>query len=208
MCYTYEVSRDAFIIGIISSLILFKKSKKYEYKIIALFLMFVSLMQLYDAIFWKNPPTTDEKKKINEKYTKIAMYSNHLQPLVLAGLILYYKGGLLPISKQILLAYIIVMILYNSNALNKIKYTEVTSESSPSLYWEWNNLKGSNILYFLYIILYIILFSKEIGGSVGIIGVILTLASLLYSFVKYKNKNSTGRFWCYFAAFCPLIFLI
>jgi hypothetical protein len=213
MCYTYEVSRDAFIIGVVSSLILFfkddpgsSKAKNNDYKIVALFFMFISLMQFYDAVFWKNPPIDEEKKKINEKYTKIAMYINHLQPLVLAGLIYYYKGSISSFSKKLLIVYTLVMLLYNHNASKKIKYTEITEQSSPSLYWEWNALDGASILYGIYIFLFIILFMKDLGGNVGKLGVILTILTYVYSHFKYKKKNSIGRFWCYFAAFCPLIF--
>ena len=36
---------------------------------------------------------------------------------------------------------------------------------------------------------------------------VLLFISFLFSYYKYKIQESNGRFWCYFAAYAPVIFL-
>ena len=109
MCYTASTYINTFVIGLLSSLLLYLKSSNdislssqisSEYKIVALFFMFVSFMQLFDYIFW-----TNYRNQTNKTFTKIATIVNHLQPIVLA-IILFLK-----ISNLFLLYYYII--IYN-----------------------------------------------------------------------------------------------
>ena len=95
MCYSLEVSRNSFLINVISCFMLFNFSKNNNAKILSLFFLFIGFMQLFDWIFWNNQDTFNEKKMIvNKIFTKIAMIFNHLQPIVLALLLMYYKKSL------------------------------------------------------------------------------------------------------------------
>ncbi len=210
MCYTSSTSIKAFIIGVVSSLLLITldfKNKNVDtnksYKIIGYFFLFVTLMQLYDAIFWNHPPPSNT----NKITTKLAMITNHLQPIVLGLLIYYFNRNMEETSKIALIVYTICITLYTINAWNKVEYTTVSNRSNPSLDWEWNHQYGAPIVYFIFLVTLIILFYQNVKVG-GILAAILTLISFLFSLYKYQIKAASGRFWCYFAAFAPVIFLL
>jgi len=210
MCYTYNTSINSFIIGVISSIILLIinnqqskiDEKRKDYNIIAYFFLFVTLMQLYDAIFWKY-----KDGKVNEVTTKIAMITNHLQPIILALLIYYFKKSLKKESKYLIILYTVVITLYTLNSWNKIKYTEVTETSKPSLNWSWNHQYGEPIVYFIFLVTLIILFYQNVSYG-GKLAAIISLLSFIFSLYKYQIQASTGRFWCFFSAYAPILFLI
>ena len=54
MCYTANDSLIGYIINSISSILLYNISNDSQYKVIALFLLFVGQMQIFDFAFWKN----------------------------------------------------------------------------------------------------------------------------------------------------------
>ena len=227
MCYDYTTSRNAFIIGMISSLLLFFSSGRnslssssminypsYTPKILGLMCMFVALMQYYDSVFWTNKPSgSEEASEKNARFTKIAAITNNIQPLVLGLIIYYYKGGLSDFSKKLLFVYLIATIIYTYNGWNRLKYTQVTSESTcedgkESLYWEWNKFDGASYYYGLYLIVINYLLIKEIGGNIGKIAALAIMLTFIYSLWKYNKILSLGRFWCYFAALIPIIFIL
>ena len=163
MCYTASTSIKAFFIGCISSIFLIAQ-KSPDYKIIGWFFMFIILMQLYDAIFWKNPPPS----KVNEIATKAATITNHLQPIVLLFLILYFKGSVSEKSKLLLLVYTISILVYTIHGWSSLQYTEVTSRSALSLDWRWNHFSGAPIVYTLFLASFVYLFMNELkeGGLI------------------------------------------
>jgi hypothetical protein len=171
-------------------------------------------MQLYDAIFWNYPPTgesssttNNSNSNINQITTKLAIITNHLQPIILGLLIYYFNGSLTKTSKILLLFYTICIVIYTISLWNKISYTTVSERSSPSLDWKWNHQYGAQFVYFIFLLTLIVLFYQniKIGGKLA---TFLTLISFLFSLYKYQIKEASGRFWCYFAAFAPLIFLL
>ena len=87
MCYTSKDSLIAYIIGTVSNIYLFYNSRNSDEKVISIFFLFVSQMQLFDYLFWKNK----ECKKNNKLITKFAIIFNHLQPVVLFLLLKYFK---------------------------------------------------------------------------------------------------------------------
>ena len=215
MCYTASTSINTFVIGLLSSLLLYLKSSNdislssqisSEYKIVALFFMFVSFMQLFDYIFW-----TNYRNQTNKTFTKIATIVNHLQPIVLAILIYTFSKNsserLSSFSKYLTYFYSIIILLYTINIWNSLEYTEVTEKSSPSLFWKWNAGENAGFVYSVFLITLIILFYSNLP-NIGIFVSIITAMSFFLSFFKYQIQISTGRFWCYFAAFAPLIFLL
>jgi hypothetical protein len=55
MCFNYKVSLFTFIIGTVFSILLFKygnKKYKLENKVSGIFLIFISLIQFMDFLFW------------------------------------------------------------------------------------------------------------------------------------------------------------
>jgi hypothetical protein len=218
MCFTKEVSLTAFVINVIFSVLLFNSnSKNDELKIMALFFAFVGLMQLYDYIFWSNP----SKTTINKITTKLAMLTNHIQPIVLGLLILFYKNSIEQSSKIVLLIYTVVAILYTINIYDKVNYTETENincedpeEIAPDvckqkqyLNWEWNEQEYNNIIYTLFILALCFLSFNNFSHPLNLVLVLFTIITFFMSYLNYKTTG-IGRFWCYFASFIPLILFI
>jgi len=216
MCYSLQASKNSLLINIISCFILYhgiNDNLKFTrpHKILSFFFLFVGLMQLYDWIFWDNQDLSDiNQQNINYTFTKIAMISNHLQPIVLALLILYFNKQLGYYSQIIIIIYTIVIIFYSLKAYNKINYTVVKKEKEDNkvhdiLYWEWNYQDNGTIIYFLFLLCLCILFYENFNIPLNIILVFIGLYSFIYSFNKH---NSVGRFWCERSAYIPLLLLI
>jgi hypothetical protein len=206
MCYDYKTSIQALTINVISSIILYNSiPTNVQLKTIALFSLFVGVMQLWDALFWIYP----EQTTVNQYATKAAMIWNHLEPIVLGLLIMYVMGKSLPsLSKYIFTLYIIFSIIYTVSGWFQIKGTTTTIESKDSLNWQWNHLQFAEMFYILFLLCLIILFYENFTGWISGLSILLTIFTFAFSYYKYDIKKSTGRFWCYFAAFTPLFYLI
>lgn len=204
MCYTKEVSRNAFIINIISCYILYNyHSNQNSHKIFSLFFVFVGLMQLYDWIFWEN----QTKNNINYITTKVAMISNHLQPIILACLLYYFNGNLTINSKIILTIYIVTILYYSINIYNKIDYTLVSYRSKPSLDWQWNSQSNSVIIYTIFLLTFIILSFENIVYPMNLFLTFLCIMSFTLASYYYKGIN-VGRLWCNYSSYIPLLILL
>ncbi len=202
MCYTADKSIYAFIVGSSISLYLFNQTSS-DLKVIGGFFFFVSFMQLFDYIFW-----TTKNIETNRLTTKIACIFNHLQPLVLAYLIIKYKGVLSPELNKLVLLYGLVITVYTVSNWKSLDTTVVTKESSPSLDWKWNHWKYAGGVYILFLIALMTLFFYNTNYPYNYVSMILVFISFLFSYYKYQIQKSTGRFWCYFAAYAPAIFLV
>jgi hypothetical protein len=202
MCYNIQASITSFIVGFISSIILFH----YD-AILSIFFMFVFLMQLYDFIFWSN----QKKNNINFFFTKLAMITNYSQPILL-GLLLflnkrferkYYNNILF-----IFILYIISTIVYIIYSWNNINYTLVSKKSYPSLYWQWTYLKYKEIYFTFYMFMTILLSYFGFPKPLNYILIFIILLSFIISYYFYKGKSAVGRFWCYYSAYLPLLFIL
>lgn len=204
MCYTKEVSRNSFIINVITCYILYNyHSNNKTHKIFALFFGFVGLMQLFDWIFWEN----QIKNKTNYITTKIAMISNHIQPIILGILMYYFNGSLSNNSWIILSLFSIVILCYTINIYNQIDYTLVTERSKPSLDWEWNSKKNAGFVYLIFLLTFIILSLENLVYPMNIFLGLTSIVSFTLASYYYKGVN-IGRFWCNGASYIPLIILV
>jgi len=216
MCYSERASIKATIIGFVSSFLLYKESinsgQKYKlFQKLALFFAFVTVMQIYDAIFWRSLKDNNGENNINFIFTKIAMITNHLQPIVLAFLI----GSLFPLndlSKMMLYSYIIVVGIYSIIAFNKISYTQVSKISTPSLHWQWNTLDLENSIInptFVYALFLatICVICLQLPNPISYIMIFINLSTFFFSKFNYKNTE-IGRMWCHIAVYSPLFLLL
>lgn len=215
MCYNKSSSINAFTIGLLSSLLLYKNKfteRTENHKVfqqLALFFAFVSLMQIYDAIFWSSLQDNDGKNNTNYVFTKLAMITNHLQPIVLAYLINQYIE-LNDITKIVLAIYTFVALVYSIEAYQRIDYTIVTKESAPALHWEWNTLENTTFrslhMYGLFLTV-LSLISLQLPYPISYVMLFINLATFLFSKYTYKILD-IGRMWCHIAAYIPLLLLI
>lgn len=200
MCYSKVASVRAAVIGFGSSFLLYNTSTNVVYKRLALFFAFVTLMQVYDAIFWDN-----EENNVNLTFTKIGMITNHLQPIVLAFL-LSDIVTLSTMSMIILFMYTVFALGYSAEAFKKIQYTKVTKESYPSLFWEWNSLPNSFMMYTLFVTTLTIIV-MQLKPPISYIMALVNILTFTFSKFKYKNTE-VGRMWCKNVAYVPLFLLI
>jgi len=197
MCFNAEVSIITYIIGMIGSILLFKKNYKPE----AIFYGWVIQMQFIEFLLWKNQPCPSDK---NIKISETGMIINHLEPIILWLAILFFSRRKLPIFINVLmLIFIVSTFLYSKNI--KIQCTTVSAESKPHLHWKWNSANFSIPYYLLFLICLILL--SYYGFNKGYINALIVLISFIISFMIYGNKNVVGAMWCFFAAFGPWVLL-
>lgn len=198
MCFSYHASVFSFVVGIISSTILYKYNPTA-----AIYLGWAVLMQLYDIIFWKHLG----ENTINYVFTKIAMISNILQPIVLAIAIKTILKRDFNIAEKIIITiYAIYSAFFVLYKWNKTNYTLLYKNS---LDWKWldNEYNISSIFLVIYLILsYTLIFNHFEKYTAIILSIAITFTLILGT--NYYKQRAVGRFWCYFASFIPIILLV
>jgi hypothetical protein len=200
MCYTANDSLLGYIINSIFSILLYNIANDAQFKVIALFFLFVGQMQILDFAFWKNQSCNLS----NKIATKLAIGINHLQPIVLFLLQTFYGFKQSTISFNIFWIYIIYGIFYNIEAFTKIN---CTLPIDGIMKWKWNHMPGNGLNYTLFVSY---LFTASFNFKDNIFKIITALATLLTLFISFKTPNlniSQGRIWCYYAAFMPIVFI-
>ena len=207
MCNSLQSSIQSSITSLITCAILFNHTFHQNHTIhlvfqsLALFFFFVSLMQWYDIIFWLN----QTKNFTNLAFTKIAMITNHLQPLVLAYFVsLHFK--LSDVTKTSLLIYTVYAIFYSAYAFDKINYTLVSERSDPVLDWQWNSLDGCTIMYGLFLLSFVLV-ALDLPYPINYLLLIINIGSYVLSYYQSKKVN-VGKYWCILAAYVPLLLVI
>jgi hypothetical protein len=200
MCFTAKDSLLGYIINSISSILLFNISNDAQYKVIALFFLFVGQMQIFDFAFWKNQTCGGA----NSVITRLAILFNHLQPVVLYLLQTMYGFKQSTWSLNILIAYVVVGVIYTFGALLGV---DCTLPNKGIMQWKWNFLTGAPIMYGLFIAY---LISASFNFTVSPVRYLAALAGIFTIIVAHKTpilNASFGRIWCYYAAFVPLAFI-
>lgn len=210
MCYSKQQSLLSFILNILSSsLLLYYSSSLYSSyshlsKILALFFLFVGLMQFFDWIFWTHQDINIYNTAlVNFTFTKIAFIINHLQPILLAFLIYYFNNSLQPLSKFFILIYSFASLLYIFFNFNNISYT-LTQDNI--LKWDWNYQSGHFFMYLLFVITLSILAYENFTYPINLFLLFINLFTYLFSLYFFKQRF-IGRFWCKIASLLPLLFL-
>ena len=211
MCYTAFDSGLAYIISTASALYLYNYSSIQDYKIYALFFLFVGQMQLFDMIFWLN----DECTLINKLVTKLAIVFNHLQPIVLYLLVKKYNKKMNLASRIVIYIYILVMLIYTLNLWQTVSCTKKdkvccslplkVSNNNEIINWEWNVQSYNQLMYFMFIVSFVI--SATNIKVNNLIFIIVTILSFMISYKIPVLNKGVGRIWCYLASFGPLIFI-
>lgn len=199
MCYDSDTSRNAFVISMIASAILFVQPRK-EFKIIALMSAYIGIMQAFDYVFWTSPPPS----LANEYLTKIGAWISYLQPFVLYLLLRVYKGTLSATSTALAWLYFVAVAMYLIPNWTQLKYTTVEPHTSPSLSWKWQQFKGVEALAFFYVIVTFYLVYREMSSPMNVFLILLILGTFGWSYYKQRSKSSTARFWCYYGSFYPV----
>ena len=204
MCFNYKVSLFTFAIGTIFSILLIKYgNKKYalENQITGVFLIFISLIQFMDFLFW-----IDIKNKlgINKVTTILGPILNVAQPTILYLIKYYYERPNVlsminynfPVAMINVMYFIFFIIGYTKFLIND---KLVTGTKNGHLNWPW--IKYSNAP--LYLIVFAINILYLFNFKYALVFFVITYF-FLYLSAKYFYY-SIGELWCFFGSFIPLI---
>ncbi len=201
MCYTANDSLIGYIINSVSSIALYNITNDSQYKVMSLFLLFVGQMQIFDFAFWKNQQCNLQ----NEITTRLAMGFNHLQPIVFLFLQTFYGFQQSSLSIILFFFHIMVGIFYNIQSFTKI---HCTLPAEGVMKWKWNDLPYRE-LYYLSFLGYLVVASFNFKDSLFqmVSALVILLTFIVATKTPILNKSS-GRIWCYYAAFIPLLYII
>jgi hypothetical protein len=205
MCWSAEVSLASFGLGALGSLFLFLIGTTTE-KILALFLGFVSLMQLIEYGLWSNQTCNDEHRQVSI----LGMTLNLAQPLVFGGLILAMNPNAPTTKILALCVFYIISILPSITTYLSAKELQCTTPSSkdPHLVWNWTILPNEWFYHGVYLLtltlLPIIGLSKR---TTGIAFGLATVGSYALSRLVY-TRQVFGSMWCWYVALLPPLLAI
>jgi hypothetical protein len=205
MCFNYKVSLLTFAIGTIFSILLIKYGNpqyKLENKVSGIFLIFISLIQFMDFLFW-----IDLKNiyGINKITTILGPILNVGQPTILYLIkYIYYKPNILEGFNLIVAILNLLYFIYFLKSYTQFLLNEklITSTEHNHLSWPW--IKYSNPTY------YLILFAINIFYLFNFkYALFLFLVTYFFLFISYKYfYYNTGELWCFFGSFIPLIMFV
>ena len=201
MCWDEKTSWTTFTIGTffnVLTLTFFFKSKNESVKrwVVPLFLLwqFVLLMQVFDALGWRNPTS--------QFATKGAMIANLTQPL-LVFLVLVFAS---PVSSERKQVAMLLMLSYLALAFASIR-PESYNRLAPAKgcknidYSWWKDIPLGGPIYTISIVASIFLLINE--PVIASVQAGFILLGLVASIMFYRC--GTASVWCWVAAFAPLL---
>jgi hypothetical protein len=201
MCYTAKDSALAYGVNLVGCAALFLLAKDAQFKVLALFLLFVGQMQIFDYYFWNHQKCDKE----NNIVTKLAIAVNHYQPSVLF-LLQHLYGFKQSIEAIVVLGiYSILSVFYNAKAFEQIN---CTLPKDGILEWKWNELDGNVFFYAFYILYFVVASFNFTDTPVKIASALISVITFVAASQKRFLNIHFGRAWCYYAALMPLVFLV
>lgn len=200
MCFSERASIVSFFFGIIGSLLLISLDS-INNKIIGYYFIYISFMQIIDFLLWRHQVCDD----YNRMVSLLGMLLNNSQPIVLGMIILLFNPKHQNIILSFMLLYLCVVIPYSIPFVTDKKLQCTLKGKEKHLLWNWNLLKYSLIMYFIYLFVVCGLFiygltNFKIGSFVAFIAIITYISSLFIYTQKY-----VGTIWCYYSAFIPIL---
>jgi len=181
MCYCSKTCLNSFIIGFVTSIILFYSSYKnnnLQLKILSLFFVYNSFIQLFESLY----------HNYNDiRINNILSIWNSFQPFVLIILINGFSNKQISdTSINSTIVYMIILIL--SMFINQNNYF-------------YNHVKI--LTYITFVICISSIFIIDIGGTLGILALFMTLFLILFLNIKNKISKRNGLIISYISAFSP-----
>lgn len=199
MCINFETSISSFIIGLISGIIL-QLQKDNGKKNIGRFVIFFSLIQLFEAIIYKQK----NKQKI---YSKMILLNLGYQGFMF----FYFMSKSHHVRKEyktisLLIAIIINLYVIKLDDFVKIDKKFLCIDKEGCLTWNFMEDKNINILLgLMYFVMFMWLFTSndEKNFKIGI----LLLSTFIFSYCN-KNISNSPSFWCMTSAIISPLFLM
>jgi len=199
MCFNYESSIAALIVGLAGSIALFRLGSIND-KILGAFFGYVALMQGIDALLWKHQTCDDFHKNV----TSLGMTLNLTQPLVLAILIFMFNPKL-KYGTSIAVIFIIYLLCFICfiNKNHGMSFCTTPRKDDPHLVWNWTMFETRTRDWTIYLSALCLLLVLGLSSLVsGIIVAISFVLGATVSFVMYP-RQSVGSIWCFLSALAP-----
>lgn len=201
MCIDFKTSVITLTIGTIFNIIGCSIYQDREYISVSLCWQWVLLMQVFDAIAWKN----QNCNRLNKISSRLSYIANITQPIIV-----YLVG--ISISKNIeqkfkyiasifILLYII-QILYQSRDIKDIKCLKPKKNCNNLNYYWWNNINSIGYLIVLPILFFTLYRPLPfVLVNLAVIYIALALSKIFYS-------CGVASMWCWMVACAPIINMI
>jgi hypothetical protein len=207
MCFNDKVSLFTFSLGTVFSILLIKYgNKRYatENAVSGVFLIFISLIQLMDYLFWID---LNNKYGINRVATIFGPILNVCQPVILYIIkYIYYRPNIYTFSNYNLPIAILNLLymVYFINIYVRFLLTDklVTGTKNGHLNWPWIKYANPNYYLILFAINIFYLFNFKYAFVLFSITYLFLLLSATYF------KYNAGELWCFFGSFIPLIMFV
>ena len=203
MCFSSEISLATFIAGIVGSILCISLGKPVD-KIVGYFFMFVSLMQGIEYLLWNHQIRDD----YNRFLSILGMIFNHLQPIVLGLLILYFYKNVSSKIYIILFLYLCTIIPYSIQFLNNKNLQYTIKNKHHHLQWNWNVMVYSFITYLIFLLTLCLLFYIGFPDEYKYIAIVTALLSYGSSYFFYYNEGVMGSLWCFYILFITYFYYL
>jgi len=200
MCYSARISLLTFSIGFGFSLLL-TQSQQIFHQLMGNFLGFVSLMQFIEYLLWKHQICDSYNKSVSV----IGMVLNHLQPVVLALLTLYFHNkNVIPIAILTTL-FLAVIVPYSLQFTSDLQCSTTQHGSTdPHIVWQWNTMKFSNVAYIMFLATFVGVGLLGMPFNEGALFSAVAIVTYGLSSIIYDRKVM-GSLWCFWTAFIPAL---
>ena len=194
MCYNFNTSLIAYIIGMMSALFALY-TKQF---ILGMLILFYSQIQLSEAIIWRGIDTNN--KSLNELGTNMVKYllATHNIGISL-GVLLEYKFNMINLIPLIIsiLFFISIGILYKSHKIDKYTY-----EDPETKRFKWTFPHKWYMYSFILSVILLIIYIKPIQTKIFVL--CIYGITLLWYMIFYPTV--LGSLWCLSAAIlAPLV---
>ena len=199
MCFNEKTSLATFAIGTIFNIIGIAHHKDKNFTAMAIAWEWVLLMQIFDAIAWRNKTCGSS---LNKFATKGAYVANLMQPIIvfLAFISITDVSQAFKIVSIIIICIYISWILASSTRVDD-SYCLTTKQNCSHLdYYWWENLGKNSTFIYLIVLLSLTIIIRPIKFAI-FTGLYIIITLLISSFIY---PCGAGSIWCWFAAFAPI----
>jgi hypothetical protein len=208
MCYSLRLSALSLTVGLLGCYLLIRYSSisfANTNKAIGIFFAFVFLMQLIEMMMWSDQSC---KSGLNRIASLLGPLFNHLQPVILLLLAIYYipSANVIPNSILYLLNFLYVfyvVVMYGKYVKDERKHGFCTRTNSEGhLDWLWKR-------YFNYTFYFAILIINAINYYKNGYLMVALIASFGLLYLSTTNfKKNIGEGWCISVVSVPYIILV
>lgn len=209
MCISAEASRNMFIGGIVSSLLLYKfgiKGLNKQNLFLIIVFLYVISMQVIDYLVWTD---LDCKLGRNRIAGILGSFLNYSQPLfvLLIGYLVLSKN----IKKGVLglnLVYLVLFVYFLFNYYSKGEFCSSVDPETGNLVWNWTQSSIIKVLALGYFIVLFVNLLSFADNNFMLFAIGLILLYIIMVMANIKNYKSIGNVWCFVTPTIIVLYLV